>query len=177
MSINAICYVGLASLSVMLLVYVFIRKRNYASLLLFLAMIGFGYIVEYVIYVLLDSYRYYPKLLSHNSYYDSSMGAIASNMLSLPSVATMIASFHMGWIPAIVSAIVFVGIEWGFLRLGIYEHHWWRLMYTGISLPFYFRFAVFLMNKIEKSARGFYKESFCFLFAVRCWGRFNLCLS
>ncbi|MBV7506165.1 hypothetical protein KW850_12945 [Bacillus sp. sid0103] len=55
MSINSICYLGLGFLSVILLGYVRYKKGIKRSLLLFLAMVGLGYMIEAIIYNFLGS--------------------------------------------------------------------------------------------------------------------------
>ncbi|MEH7308434.1 hypothetical protein [Neobacillus drentensis] len=84
MSINSICYLGLGFLSGILLGYVRYKKGIKRSLLLFLAMVGLGYMIEAIIYNFLGTYQYHPKILMHDRIYDSNMGAIASNALALP---------------------------------------------------------------------------------------------
>lgn len=61
MNINSLCYLGLGFLNIIFLIYVCFKKGIRRSLLLFLAMVGVGYIIEAVIYNFLGSYQYYPK--------------------------------------------------------------------------------------------------------------------
>jgi hypothetical protein len=130
-------YLGLGFISCLLLVHICLKAKG-TALLLFLTLTGFGYLVEYMIYLLLGSYEYDPELILTDTYFDSNMGAIASNMLALPAAATLIAVFHLHWIWVVLMSGLFVGIEWLFLKLGIYTHNWWRLEYTAIGLLFYF---------------------------------------
>jgi hypothetical protein len=83
-SINSICYLGLVFLSVIRLGYLCYKKGIKRSLLLFLAMVGLGYMIEAIIYNFLGSYQYHPKILMHDRIYNSNMGAIASNAFALP---------------------------------------------------------------------------------------------
>ena len=90
---NSYWYIGLGILSIFLLVYVYFKTKSTRFLLLFLAMIGLGFLIETVIYNFLFSYQYFPKLIMHDEIYDSNLGAISSNALALPAVATFIAVF------------------------------------------------------------------------------------
>ena len=165
MNINSLCYLGLVLLSIILLIYVCYKKGVRRSLLLFLAMVGAGYIIEAVIYNFLGSYQYYPKLIKHDAVYDSNLGAIASNALALPVSATFIATFHMNWLWIALITGIFAGIEWLFLKLDIYSHNWWEIGYTSLGLPFYYLFAKILHKKIKLPLKGML-HSFCLFLIV-----------
>lgn len=139
MEYNSYWYLGLGILSILLLIYVYLATRSNRSLLLFFAMVGLGYLIETVIYNFGHSYQYFPKLIKHNSDYDSNMGAIASNALALPVVATFIGALRKNWKWIIFFTSLFAGIEWTFLQLNIYSHNWWKIGYTALGLlVFYF---------------------------------------
>ena len=61
-------YIGLIVISIGLLVYPVLRTGNKGSWLLYLVMSGFGYLVEFVIFILSDSYWYEPRLLPYDRY-------------------------------------------------------------------------------------------------------------
>lgn len=139
MEYNSYWYLGLGILSILLLIYVYLKTRSNRSLLLFFAMVGLGYIIETVIYNFGHSYQYYPKFIKHDSFYDSNMGAIASNALALPAAATFIGALRKNWIWIIFISSLFAGIEWTFLKLNLYSHNWWKIGYTLLGLlVFYF---------------------------------------
>lgn len=165
MNINSLCYLGLGFLNIIFLIYVCFKKGIRRSLLLFLAMVGVGYIIEAVIYNFLGSYQYYPKLIKNDEIYDSNMGAIASNALALPVTAAFIATHHKKWLWIVIFTGFFAGIEWLFLKLHIYTHHWWKIGYTSIGLPFYYLFAIILHQKIGPPLKGII-HSFCLFLIV-----------
>ncbi|OIK09321.1 hypothetical protein BIV60_24345 [Bacillus sp. MUM 116] len=138
---NSYWYLALLLLDSLLFCFILIKKRNMQPLLVLLSMIGLAYIIETIIFNFLGSYDYHPKIIKHFSFYDSEVGAFVSNAFSLPVIATLIAVFHLNWIWKIIFSGLFVGIEWLFLKLHIYEHHWWKLAYTGFGLLGYFSIA------------------------------------
>ena len=155
MEYNSYWYLGLGILSILLLIYVYLKTRNPRSILLFITMVGLGYIIEAVIYNFGHSYQYYPKLIKHNTFYDSNMGAIASNALALPVVATFIAALRKNWIWIIFFVSLFVGIEWTFLRLDIYTHNWWKIGYTALGLLLvYFPLAKVFYQLLSQPLQG-----------------------
>lgn len=163
MEFNSYMYLGLGILSILLLIYVYIKTRNSRSLLLFVTMVGLGYLIEAVIYNFAHSYQYYPKLIKHDSFYDSNLGAIASNALTLPAIATFIAILRKNWIWIIVLVILIAGIEWTFLKLNIYSHNWWKIGYTSLGLLVYFPLAKVFHQLLSNPLKGFLHTIFLFL--------------
>lgn len=174
MNFNSYWYIGLIFLSLLLLLYTCFKVRSTSVLLLFAAMIGWGYIVETVIYNFLGSYEYYPKLIQYDAFYDSVMGAISSNAFSLPVIATIISAFRLNWIWIILFTGLFVGIEWLFMKLHIYIHHWWRLEYTALGLPGYFALAKVFYRRIIHPLHGFLHTIILYLITGAISGTLHL---
>jgi hypothetical protein len=151
---NSLWYLGLAILSIILLFYVCFKKGIGLSLLLLLTMVGLGYLIEAVIYNFFASYQYYPKLIKHDPIYDSNLGALSSNALALPVVATFISTFRKNWLWILFFTGLFAGIEWLFLELHLYTHNWWKIGYTSFGLPVYFLFAIVFHQKLIRPLHG-----------------------
>lgn len=64
MEYNSYWYLGLGILSILLLIYVYKNSRSPRSLLLFIAMIGLGYMIETVIYNFRHSYLFFISLFA-----------------------------------------------------------------------------------------------------------------
>jgi hypothetical protein len=154
-SFNSYFYLGLVFFSLVLLTYTWMKSRSVRSLMHFLAMVGLGYAIEGVIYVLLGSYQYMPEIIQHNSYYDSNLGAVASNTLALPVTATFLSVFRLRWVWIAAFTLLFVGIEWLFLELNIYIHYWWTLGYTALGLPIYYATAKMIYKQLLHPIQGF----------------------
>ncbi|MFC6228903.1 hypothetical protein ACFQI7_13900 [Paenibacillus allorhizosphaerae] len=102
--------------------------------------LGLGAIASYFENVILHwfhSYEYTPGILNIR-YYDLSLGAYLSQVYYVSSVAFFIAAFQLrfGW--TLLFSAMFVGIEYGFLALGVYKLIWWHPAFTGVALPVYF---------------------------------------
>jgi hypothetical protein len=134
---NAIWFLILAVLSLFLIVFSFYRKKDMKLLALFFGLSAIAAYFENVILHWFDSYEYYPGILE-KPYYDLSLGAYLSQVYYVSSAALFIAAFQLrfGWM--LLFSAMFVGIEYGFLALGIYKLNWWHPAYTGIALPLYF---------------------------------------
>jgi hypothetical protein len=162
MEFNSYWYLGLGILSILLLIYVYLKTRK-RSLLLFISMVGLGYLIETVIYNFGHSYQYYPKLIKHDSFYDSNLGAISSNALALPVVATFIAVMRKSWKWILMFISLFAGIEWAFLKLNIYSHNWWKIIYTSLGLLVYFPLVKVFHQLLSNPLKGSLHSLFLFL--------------
>lgn len=171
---NSYWYIGLVILSILLLIFIFVKTKNPRILMHFIAIVGLGFMIEAVIYNLLDSYRYYPKIFKHNPYYDSNMGAVASNAFALPAVATFVSVFRTNWIWMLFFVILIHWIEWFFLKLHIYSHNWWNSWFTSFGLPFYFITAKILYQKLLKPMKGFLHSLTLFLIVGPFSGMFHI---
>jgi hypothetical protein len=168
---HAYWYLGLSALSLLALGCTCYAKRSLRRpLLLFGIVVGYGFIIESIIYNFLGSYRYDPNLIAWNDYYDSNTGALASNALALPVAATMIAVLGLGWTGIVGFAILFGSIEWLFLHLEIYEHYWWRTVYTMFGLPFYFGTAIWLYPRLTHPVGGLLHKLLLYAFTAACAG-------
>ncbi len=168
---HAYWYLGLGALSLLALGCTCFAKRSLRRpLLLFGIVIGYGFLIESVIYNFLGSYRYDPNLIAWNDYYDSNTGALASNALALPVAATMIAVFGLGWMGIVGFIILFACIEWLFLHLGLYEQNWWKTVYTMLGLPFYFGTAIWIHARLPHPIRGLLHKLALFALTAACAG-------
>ena len=106
------------------------------------------------VYVLLDSNRYYPHFVG-KAYYDSTFGAVVSNLLAVPVAATFVAIYRFPWSGRWGLALGFGGIEWLFLRLGVYELHWWKIPYTILALIFFYWIAPLWLDRLRQGRSGY----------------------
>jgi hypothetical protein len=152
--INTVSFVVLAALDLATLIYLLVRTRSWLMVFLFLSYVGMIYFFEYVILVCFHSYTYYPHILS-DPYMDSMMGAFISNFLTVPTVGLIMVIFRLRFRWTVIFAALMFGIEWLFLKLGIYEHEWWRLSYSFVAFIFFFWMVGFWADKVKQGNRFF----------------------
>jgi hypothetical protein len=132
---NWVPFACLSIISVFLLRYMLVKKTEKAPRIIqfWLFISGIAYLFEYVIFILLNSYQYNPDFFSSH-FNDSIAGSIISQALAVPVAITLIVVFHLRfrWIFFIIG--LFFLIETFFLYLGIYEHNWWKSIYTILFL-------------------------------------------
>ncbi|MGE6256651.1 hypothetical protein ACQKCU_01890 [Heyndrickxia sporothermodurans] len=170
MNFNTYWYFGLLILSLLLLGFTYMKKRSKQIFYLYLTMIGYGYIIETTIFNFLGSYNYYPHIVKYPSFYDNNLGAFFSNAFALPASATFIATFHLKWGWMFFFSGIFVGIEWLFMKLNIYSHNWWKLLYTGLGIPFYFAMGKLFFKRIQFPVKGFIQYLIHFLSVSGIYG-------
>lgn len=164
MNFNSWWYMGLAIISLGILIFIYSKKRKSSFLLLFLVMVEFAFLIETVIYIFGGSYEYFPKIIKYNSYYDSNVGALVSNLLIVPALATLIGVFKLNWLWISFFTAFLTFTEWLFLRLNIYEHNWWKTGYTTFGLLFvFFPLGKVICRQISKPLKGIKHSIFLFL--------------
>lgn len=162
---HSVWYIALVAASSFLFLYTYYKKRNQPVFLLLLAAIGFGYIIEGVIYNFLQSYVYYPRIITSNPTYDSNLGAIASNAFVLPVVGVFLATFRKNWRWLLFFSLLLICIEWLFQELSIYKHNWWRNEFTFFGLLFvYFPIIKLLYRWLLNKQKGI--RHFVLLFLI-----------
>lgn len=168
MSSNSYWYLGMSFICIILQVIVFYRKRSVHTYMQFFIGVELLYIVEAVIYIFNGSYEYHPNLLS-NRYYDSHLGALTSNLISIPSLALILSVFQLGWFWIVGFIALLAGIEWLFVELHIYSLYWWRIGYTSLGLLFYFPLIKKMYPWMLKARKGVSRAFLLFL----CLGPFS----
>lgn len=138
---NYVWYFLLFGLSLIVLIFTLIKHKDKKRLLqTYFFISGLAYILDYLVLVILNAYQYKPLLLK--SYWlDNIIGAIASQGITIPTAAVVAAGFHFRLAKILMVTLGILGIEWFFLKLDLYEHHWWRIWITGILLPICFYIA------------------------------------
>lgn len=152
---NYIPYLILTLISLTLLVSIMVRERQFGMIVLFLSYSGMVYVAEFFVMVWGNSYEYFPEVLG-NRYYDNVAGAAVSNLLIIPALGMVVAVYRLKFRWFILFAASLAGVEWLFIRLHIYEPHWWKIPYTWAALIFFFYLTTFWLNQLRKGI-GFYR--------------------
>ena len=99
---------------------------------------GFAYLLEYIVLNLFKGYRYKPKVIK-KPIFDNIFGTVLSQGIFLPFTAVFLTVINAGWKKKLIAGVYFSLIENLFLRLGVYEHYWWKTVYTFLLTPVYFK--------------------------------------
>jgi hypothetical protein len=147
---NTIYYIILCIISTIFFVYALYKKRDNKLIALYFFMAGYTYFLEYFVLILFKGYSYYPKILK-NEYFDNIAGAIVSDAFVIPMISTFIAAFKLNFKKRLFIAILITIIEIIFVRIKIYELHWWKHFYTFAGAIITFTFAQRLLSILQKT--------------------------
>ncbi|QJW45398.1 hypothetical protein HA075_06020 [bacterium BFN5] len=145
-------YYGLVVISFVILFVALQHRREWKLLVLQLFVASVIHPVELVI-LTTNGYTYLPGITDTNT--DVTLGAYISNFLIVPATAVLISAFSLSWRYQLVSAVLFTGIDWFFTSLGIYQHFWWKSIYTGIGLLILYQISGFLWRQLLKPKHSF----------------------
>lgn len=126
-------YFVLVVVSLVLLIVALRHRRDWKLLVLHLSI--FSIIHPFEVFVLsIKGYLYKPGILTLPAGADNFLGAFISDLFIVPASSVVIRAFSLSWRSILYIAAIFTGIDWFFTVLGIYQHFWWKSIYTGIGL-------------------------------------------
>ena len=126
-------YYALVAASLVFLIVSLRHRKDLKLLVLHLNL--FSIIHPFEIFVLsMKGYQYKPSILILPAGADNFLGAYISDLFIIPASAVVIHAFSLSWRSILCIATIFTGIDWFFTLLGIYQHFWWKSIYTGIGL-------------------------------------------
>lgn len=136
-------YICLAIIGIVVATYTIYKKRDtykVSTLLVFyLFTASITWIGEFTVLGLLNSYSYKTGLFA-DPWAQNLLGHLLINSTLYPAAAiVMVAnSLRYGWI--LIVAAFFTLLEYMFVKLRIYEQHWWRYYMTPIAVVIFLAF-------------------------------------
>jgi len=133
---NTIWFILLFIASIITNVLTLHKTSNVKFAIAFLfSIIGLSFTFEAILVLGLNAYSYYPKIF-HDSYLDIIVGNYFSQ-ISVSSTALLLAIYNLSYIWYCAFGLIYYLIEVLFIKLGIYEHFWYKSIYT------FFAFIIF----------------------------------
>lgn len=145
-------YYGLVVSSFVILFVALQHRREWKLLVLQLFVASIIHPIELII-LTTNGYTYLPGITNTNT--DVTLGAYISDFLIVPATAVLISAFSLSWRYRLIFAAIFTGIDWYFTVLGIYQHFWWKSIYTGIGLLILYQISSFLWGQLSKNYHSF----------------------
>jgi hypothetical protein len=162
-----ICYTSLVLLSMVLVIFTLIKTKDWTLIPLLFLISGMIFFGEYLVLFIFQGYIYKVSYFKE-AYYNDYTGHIISNVFALPAVAIFIAGFSLKFHKILWIVLFFIGLEWIFIKLNIYEHRWWNFYFTGIALTIVFTLAKGWKHYLENpSGRWIMRLGYlCILFCL-----------
>jgi hypothetical protein len=142
-------YLALVVIGSIVVANTYWKSRNKHTFTLWFSMSGVCFFFEAFIHTILRAYEFFPRFIP-DKFADSIWGGIISDLFVLPPAAVLIGVFQLGlgWI--IVISGMIACIEELFLKLGIYEHYWWKTSYTFILIILLFYLAKVWFRRLNR---------------------------
>lgn len=124
------------------------KKKNIMTLFsLFLFSMFITGSAEYFVLTVFDGYQYKAGLFT-DPFADSLTGHFIGNMALWGGTGILVGAFSLGYRWIFMLSILLMLTEGLFVRLGIYEHHWWRFYMTGFAAFIYYNFIKVWFSKL-----------------------------
>ncbi|QGQ97639.1 hypothetical protein EHS13_23485 [Paenibacillus psychroresistens] len=131
---NLSYYIWLALFGVGIFSYTVYKKKQFTDLFLFfLAASVFSWIGEYFVLYLFDAYIYKPSVFT-DPFAESTLGHLITNTFFWGSTAVLVGAFSLRYHWFFLISAVYMSFDILFIKVGAYEHHWWRTNMTGITV-------------------------------------------
>lgn len=155
---NIYWFIGIACIGFVCAVYaIFIKKHSYkiSTLLVFyLFAASIAWAGEFLVLGLFNSYAYKTGIFK-DIWAQNLLGHLILNTTLYPSIAVIMVAFSFGYGWIAFSAVLFTVIEYVFIKLGLYEHHWWKYYMTTITVVTILWIDKKLFHKIKDGCSGF----------------------
>ena len=154
---NFIWYICVAIISVGIAVYAIYMKRDRykaSTLMLFyLFASSITWIGEFIVLGLFNSYAYKTGLFT-DPWAQNLLGHLILNTTMYPAAAIVMVAYSLRnrWITLITA--IFILVEYLFLKLGLYEHNWWKYYMSAITVVSFILISKYWFLKMNKKRQG-----------------------
>lgn len=143
-------YYCVVAIGIIMLIFTMYKKRNFTDLFsFFISVAGLGYLCEVVVLFVFNSYAYKPGVF-RDPIAEDILGHLTCNGFFWGGTAIFVSAFSLNSIWIFLISIVYMLVEVLFIKLGGYEHHWWRLYMTGVGSFVFFIIAQKWFSKLRQ---------------------------
>ena len=109
------------------------RSQNRRFTFVFsLAVLGFTYLIEAFLLIVLNAYTYYPMITPNDPFFDAVLGNFFSQ-ISITTSAVLFCTLDLKSIYVAAFAFSYYLVDMLFVRLGIYKHFWYTSELTLVG--------------------------------------------
>jgi hypothetical protein len=145
---NTIWYVALAATSAAALIIIFLKtSESRKTFAFFFAVLGLTYCFEVALVLLFNAYTYYPMIYPDDPFFDAVLGNIFSQVsVSSSAVLLCVLGLSNWWLAGFSGAYYLIDVF--FIRLGLYEHFWYRSVFSLVGFFIYGQAVRYWYNRI-----------------------------
>lgn len=159
-------YSSLAIIGLGIAAFTMYNKGNRSTLVAFyLFASSITFTGEYFALVVFEGYIYKPGIFA-DPIRDSLLGHMILNSTLWPATAIAICAFSLGywWISFVTAGYLLA--EYLFVKLGIYEHHWWKYYMSAIIVLAFCLISKAWFDRLRRKCHGFTRNITMFFIAV-----------
>lgn len=134
---NLSWYICLSLIGMGIAAYSIYTKRNIYKvstlMVFFLFAAGITWIGEFIVLGLFNSYAYKPGLFA-DPWAENLLGHLILNATIYPSAAVVTVVYSLRFRGIALVSVLFILAEYLFLKLGLYEQHWWKFYMSAINI-------------------------------------------
>lgn len=154
---NIYWYIGLAVIGIASAAFTIHRHKHIYSLSTFISfyllMSGAAWICEFIVLGLFNSYAYKTGVFE-NIWAQNLLGHLLLNTTVYPAIAIMTVTSKRWKLTGALFVVLLTCFDYLFVKLGLYEHHWWRYYQTTIAVVVFLTAAWVWFNKIKYGCKG-----------------------
>ncbi|KUO77696.1 MAG: hypothetical protein APF77_13215 [Clostridia bacterium BRH_c25] len=129
-------YIGLAVISMVPGIYAIYTKRHIYKISTLVVFYLFAtcitWIGEFIVLGAFNSYAYKPGIFT-DPWAENLTGHLFLNATMFPAAAILTVTYSLGYLGISLITAFFILAEHLFVKLGIYEQHWWKYYMSGIN--------------------------------------------
>lgn len=132
-------YLLLAIIGIGITAFTIYKRRDIklsTYLVFFLFATCVTWIGEFTVLGLFDSYAYKTGIFA-SPWAQNILGHLILNSTLYPGTAIVVAAYRLGYLGISLITVIYLLLEYLFLKLGIYEHHWWKYYMTALAILIY----------------------------------------
>lgn len=155
--INIAWYVILSIISFGIAVFAIYKKRDVYRVSTFLPFYLFSasiaWIGEFLVLGLFDSYAYKTGVFQ-DPWAQNLLAHLLLNTTMFPATSIVMVAYSLRYGYMALVSIIFFIVEYIFVKLGLYEHHWWRYYMSAINVIIFMLIARYWFYKMQKHPVG-----------------------
>jgi hypothetical protein len=159
-------YYCVVAIGLIMITITMFKKKNFADLFsFFLSFAALGYLCEVLVLFVLGSYQYKPGVFN-DFVAEDIFGHLLLNGFFWGGTAIFVAAFSLNSLWVLLISIAYMLVEFFFLKVGAYEHHWWKLYMTGAGAFVIFTIAKKWFSGLQDNKHQFLRK---FTFFMTAW--------
>ncbi|HRS21295.1 MAG TPA: hypothetical protein P5510_05985 [Clostridia bacterium] len=168
---NVIWYAALAGISIGIAAYAIYMKRDkyqfstYMVFYLFSATIT--WMGEFIVLGLFNSYAYKTGVYQ-NPWAQNLLGHLFLNTSMFPAAATVMIAYSLKSRGIVLTAVLFLLVEYIFAELGLYEQHWWNYYMSFFNVIAFMLISRKWFSKMYEERRGLTRAVTYYFIAFIC---------